>query len=237
MVASFLVLVLFLYYYHRKRCCKDHPLVTEWPILGMLPPFLGDLCHFQDLLTHALQTQGGTANFHGPSFTEINSLMTCDPMNAHHIMSKNFGNYVKGPEYRRIFRAFGEGALVADLDSQPLDVDLQDVFNRFSFDTISSVLLERDPKCLAVDFPEIAWERALNESEEFLLYRYVVPRSVWKLQRWLGIGPEKKMVKTIETFDQFLLGSIASKREGIRQRKEMKKKEDDDHDLLMVGRL
>ncbi|KAI9121360.1 hypothetical protein K1719_008393 [Acacia pycnantha] len=56
-----------------------------------------------------------------------------------------------------------------------------------------------------------------------------VPKSIWKLQRWLGIGPEKKMAEACEVFDNFLHESIASKREKLtKKHKEKDEKENDD---------
>ncbi|KAG5084652.1 hypothetical protein JHK82_052049 [Glycine max] len=94
-------------------------------------------------------------------------------------------------------------------------VDLQDVFNRFTFDNICSTIVGHDPKCLSIDFPEVAIERAFNESEESIFYRHTVPSSVWKFQKWLQIGQEKKMTEACKTFDEFIYSCIASKRQEL----------------------
>ncbi|XP_054801476.1 alkane hydroxylase MAH1-like [Prosopis cineraria] len=179
--------------------------------------------------------------------------MTCDPMNVHHMLSKNFVNYVKWPEFRETFKAFRDGIFTIDSDTwkchrvllhssfktrsfekslekiirdsvqsclvplidhverKGIEVDLQDMFNRFNFDTICSKIIGSDPKCLAIDFPEVACERAFNEAEEFIFYRDTVSKCFWKLKRWLRIGPKKKMAEACEVFDRFLHQSIASK--------------------------
>ncbi|KAK8469855.1 hypothetical protein PHAVU_004G006300 [Phaseolus vulgaris] len=92
-------------------------------------------------------------------------------------------------------------------------VDLQDIFNRFTFDNMCSTIVGHDPQCLSLDFPEVAIERAFNESEESIFYRHIVPRSVWRFQKWLQIGQEKKMTEACRTFDEFIYSRIASKRE------------------------
>ncbi|KAF5794329.1 putative cytochrome P450 superfamily [Helianthus annuus] len=38
-------------------------------------------------------------------------LFTTDPLDIHHILSKNFINYPKGDKFRRIFDALGDGIL------------------------------------------------------------------------------------------------------------------------------
>ncbi|XP_028764867.1 alkane hydroxylase MAH1-like [Neltuma alba] len=240
----------------------------------MLPPLLCNLWKVHDYVALALQKQAGTGNFIGPWFTQMNCVVTCDPMNVHYMFSKNFINFVKGPEFRKIFKAFGDGILTADSDMwkyqrtilhssfktrrfekfrekivrkkvescliplldhverQGIEVDVQDVFNRFNFDTICSIVLGFDPKSLTPDFQEVACMRAFNEVGEFIFYRHILPKSVWKLQRWLRIEAVKKRAEAFQTFDHFLRESIASKREKLSQNKEVISTEDEDDDLI-----
>ncbi|KAF7842854.1 alkane hydroxylase MAH1-like [Senna tora] len=250
----FAALAIFLFlYHHGSRRCKD-PIVKDWPIVGMLPQLLFNLWHIHDYVTPLLTNASRTTNFKGPWFSRMNYLVIADPMNIHYTMSKNFGNYIKGPEFREIFEPFGEGVLTMDsevwrysrellhsvfksrrferfmektvrnkldacllplldeVERQGVEVDLQEVFNRFNFDNISSIVLGFDPKSLAFDFPNVTCEKAFNEAEEFIFYRHIVPRPIWKFQKWLGVGPEKKMAEASATFDKFLRESIASNR-------------------------
>ena len=233
------------------------PLMIDWPFIGMLPEVLYHLRESHDFATVLLKRQGGTGEFRGPWFTNMDYLVTSDPMNVHHAMSKNFGNYIKGPVFREIFEAFGDGIFTADSESwksnrallhslfknknfelflektirkklknslfpvldhvekQGIEVDLQDVFNRFNFDIICSLILGSDPQCLSIEFPEVKSEKAFNEAEELIFYRHTMPRSIWKIQKWLRVGPEKKMAEACEVFDQFLHECIASKRKEL----------------------
>ncbi|XP_054803449.1 alkane hydroxylase MAH1-like [Prosopis cineraria] len=267
-IAGFAAFLFLLFHIHRRRCCRD-PLLPDWPLFGMLPPILKNLGQINDYATRVLRRNGGTGNFLGPWFTGMNYLATSDPTNVHHMMSKNFANYIKGPVFREIFEAFGDGIFTADSDSwkhhrallhslfktksfekllekivqkkmdkslvplldhverRGIEVDLQDVFNRLNFDIICSTILGSDPESLAIDFPEVACERAFNEAEEFIFYRHTVPISIWKLQRWLRIGPEKKMAEACEVFDRFLHESIASKREKLNKDNEKDRENDD----------
>ncbi|XP_061357527.1 alkane hydroxylase MAH1-like [Gastrolobium bilobum] len=252
-IAAFLC---FLCIFHRRRCSK-HPLLIDWPFLGMLPQLLCNLSRIHDFVTDILKRKGCTGEFTGPWFTKMNYMITCDPINVHHILSKNFDNYVKGSEFREIFQPFGHGIFTADSDTwrynrslfhslfkqrgfevflvktiqnkversllpildhvqrQGIVVDLQDVFNRFTFDNICSIVLGHDPNCLSIDFPEVECEKAFTEAEECIFYRHTVPKSVWKLQKWLQIGPEKKVTEACKTFDEFLYACIASKQEEL----------------------
>ncbi|KAJ1388320.1 Cytochrome P450 [Sesbania bispinosa] len=223
----------------------------------MLPQALLNLWRIYDFITDDLKSQGGTSEFKGPWFTNMDCIVTGDPMNVHHIMSKSFDNYVKGDEFREIFQAFGDGIFTADSETwkynrtlfhslfkqrsfevlqekiiqkkvqrtllpmldhvqqQGSVVDLQDVFNRFTFDNICSLVLGYDPNCLSIHFPEVACEKAFNQAEECIFYRHTVPMCVWKFQKWLQIGQEKKMTEACKVFDQFLYACIASKREEL----------------------
>jgi len=121
-----------------------------------------------------------------------------------------------------------------------LMVDLQDVFNRFTFDNICSIILGHDPNCLSNDFPEVACEKAFNQAEESIFYRHIVPACVWKLQSWLQIGEEKKMTKACKVFDQFLFSCIASKREELKKncnKNEINAESDDAHHVDLLTAL
>ncbi|KAL4374573.1 hypothetical protein AHAS_Ahas05G0195300 [Arachis hypogaea] len=62
----------------------------------------------------------------------MNCMVTSDPMNVHHIMSKSFDNYVKGgPEFREIFQAFGDG-----YDPKSLSIEFSLVEVEKAFDEI-----------------------------------------------------------------------------------------------------
>ncbi|KAF2317489.1 hypothetical protein GH714_022847 [Hevea brasiliensis] len=177
-------------------------------------------------------------------------------MNVHYVLSKNFPNYPKGPEFREIFEPLGDGIFNSDSDSWSIQrrifhsllvknkrfdlaveitlrqkilnglfpllenvsqVDMQDVFQRFTFDNICRLVLGFDPNSLSIEFPEIAYQKAFDDIEEIIIYRHALPASIWKLQRWLQIGNEKKFKKSWKIFDDFLEQCIIRKREQVGQ--------------------
>ncbi|XP_052117744.1 alkane hydroxylase MAH1-like [Arachis duranensis] len=261
-IASIIITILFvLHVLDRKRSCKD-PLFIDWPLFGMSLQLLYNLSQIHDFLANVLNRKGGTAEFMGPWFTNMNFLLSTDPMNAHHVFSKNFENYVKGPEFRDVFDVFGDAIIATDdlekwrymkslflslikhkgfdiffektiqnkvknsllpvLDHAWLQgtvLDLQDVFCRFTFDNTSLMVLGFDPKSLSLGFPTVEAEKAFDDIEKCLFYRQMVPKSVWKFQKWLQIGKEKKMVKARKVFDHFLYTQIASKLEELSKTK------------------
>lgn len=233
----------------------------------MLPAILCNVSNFHDYFTEALKHHGGTFQFKGPWFTNTNFIITSDPMNVHHVTSKNFGNYGKGIDFHEIFEILGGGIFNADSNQWKQDrtilhsllkresfeiflqqvikkklencllpflddaskasahVDLQDVFGRFTFDSTCTILFGFDPNCLPHKFThelsKIGYVEAIPVIEEAILYRHFIPKRVWKLQRWLQIGQEKKYKVAQEKLDQFMHECLAYSKSDEEQRRFM----------------
>ncbi|XP_021759086.1 alkane hydroxylase MAH1-like [Chenopodium quinoa] len=107
--------------------------------------------------------------------------------------------------------------LLDHVSKQGLVIDLQDLFYRFSLDTICTLVTGCDLGSLSIDWPHVPFANALDDAEEVILYRHFVPMSVWKFCRWLGVGNEKKYKKAWEILDDFVYKCIAKKREEKKQ--------------------
>ncbi|KAL7088295.1 hypothetical protein ACP275_13G119200 [Erythranthe tilingii] len=265
----FLLPAMVLFLVWRTKTQKKTSLPTNWPLVGMLPGILQNSHRIHDYATDILRESGGTFQFKFPAVFNMDMLVTCDPANIHHIFSRNFSNYPKGPEFRKIFEILGDGIFNADFELWELhrrttlsflnhtefysllessvwekvetgllpvlddliakqgannsEVDLQDVFQRLTFDNICKLVLDYDPCSLSVDMPYIPSEKAFNDAIEALLYRHVLPESVWKLLKWLELGKEKKLVEAWKAFDEFIYPLIPSTFEGGKR---------DDHNML-----
>ncbi|KAB1216201.1 Cytochrome P450 86B1 [Morella rubra] len=251
--------------------------ITNLPIVGMLPGLLCKAPHIHEYATQVLKKSGGTFVFKAPWFANMDFLVTCDPMNVRYISTKNFANYPKGPEFKKLFEPFGDGVLNSDTDSwrsyrklihslikrrefqlfqersmrkkvtqglfpvlehvsrQGTEVDLQDIFQRFTFDNTCLLVLGFDPNCLSIELPEVDYRTAFDLVEEAVFYRHIVPQSIWKFQKWLDIGEEKKLRRAMETLDHFLYQCISSKKEEFNKRKtkmEQVEKKDEEFELL-----
>lgn len=113
-----------------------------------------------------------------------------------------------------------EKGLIPVLDhasEQGLVIDLQELFYRFSLDTIYTLVVGYDLGSLSVDWPHVPFANALDDVEEVILYRHFVPMSVWKFFRWLGVGKENKHKKAWQILDDFIYKCIAKKREEMKQ--------------------
>jgi len=223
----------------------------------MIPGLLVEIHRVYDFITEILEVTNLTYPCTGPCFANLDMLVTVDPANIHHIMSSNFANYPKGPEFKKLFDILGDGIFNADSElwkdlrksaqsmmmnpefqkfslatslkklekglvplldhvaKEKLAVDLQDMFQRFTFDTTFVLATGYDPGCLSVEMPEVEFARALDDAEEAIFFRHVKPEIFWRLQGLLGLGDEKKMTKARSTLDRVCSKYIAIKRDEV----------------------
>ncbi|MCI04668.1 cytochrome P450 86B1-like [Trifolium medium] len=103
-----------------------------------------------------------------------------------------------------------ENCLLPFLDNvaeEGAQVDLQDAFNKFTFDNTCNVVFGFDPNCLPKKFNELrenSYQKSLRVLEEVTLNRHYIPTWLWKLQKWLNVGQEKKFKVATENIDRFL---------------------------------
>ncbi|EPS65366.1 hypothetical protein M569_09411 [Genlisea aurea] len=234
----------------RRNLKKPTAIPTNFPIVGMLPALLLNSHRVHDFITDILSEVGGTFEFKGPTFSNLDMVLTSDPSNVHHVFSRSFLKYPKGPDFRKMFGVLGDGIFNTDfavwevhrkatlgfvgdrefnglvegvvwgkvekgvfpvLDSFVESggfVDLQDVFQRMSFDGICRLVLGFDPESLAVGLPEIQCEKAFNDAFQAVFYRHLLPETVWRLQRRLGIGREAKLAAAEKALDEFIYPKV-----------------------------
>ncbi|XP_073029789.1 alkane hydroxylase MAH1-like [Primulina eburnea] len=253
---------------------KKRSVPTEWPVLGMLPGLLLNSARVHEFVTEILQESGGSLMFKGPWFSSMDMFITSDPADVHYILSKNYPNFSKGPEFKKIFDILGGGIFMAEHESwenqrrtimslmnqmgfQKLvasttwnkvekglvpilnhysemgnQVDLQELFQRLAFDSTCQVVLGDDPYSLCINLPHIPEEKAFADAEEAVLQRHTLPESLWKLQKWLQVGKEKKLSLAKELLDRFLSDRIARKCQKLNGVDQMVTYEKEDFDLL-----
>ncbi|KAF8109578.1 hypothetical protein N665_0094s0045 [Sinapis alba] len=95
-------------------------------------------------------------------------------------------------------------------------VDLQNVFQRFTFDTTFVLVTGFDPKTLSIGMPEDEYAKALDVVGEGILHRHVIPKFLWKLQKFIGSGQEKRTMEAGATFDRVSAKYILAKRKEVR---------------------
>ncbi|CAI0454999.1 unnamed protein product [Linum tenue] len=225
----------------------------------MLPALLCNATtNLHGFITRLVKESGGTFLFKGPCFANLDFVVTSDPMNAHHVFSKNFANYGKGEDFKAMFEElFGEGIVNSDgeswrfqrkdgfenyvmrtlhqkmegtlfrvlddacstrrLGTVHVEVDMQDVVSRFMFDNICMWVLGFDPGYLCVDrqLSTFSCGKAFDEIEEAVIYRHIVPRSIWEFQKRFGIGSEKKISQSTKVLDEFLYDVVKTKKQEL----------------------
>lgn len=92
-------------------------------------------------------------------------------------------------------------------------VDLQDLFKRFSLDTICRFSFGLDPKCLELSLPlsefAVAFDLASKLSAERAL---TVSPLVWKVKRMLNVGSERKLRESLTMINALAEEVIRTKR-------------------------
>ncbi|CAA0839465.1 cytochrome P450- family 96- subfamily A-polypeptide 1 [Striga hermonthica] len=110
-------------------------------------------------------------------------------------------------------------------------VDLQAVFNRYMLDATCLLATGFDLASLRVGFPESPLLDAMDDISEAVFCRHILPERVWKIQRWLGIGKEKKFTKACRVLNQILDGYVSNKYQLMRK-KNNNNQETGDFDVL-----
>ncbi|KAJ4828092.1 hypothetical protein Tsubulata_018964 [Turnera subulata] len=121
------------------------------------------------------------------------------------------------------------------VSQQGLVVDLQDLFQRFTFDATCLIVTGHDPGCLSISFPDVAFSKAVDVMEEAIFYRHILPQSIWKLLRRLDIGEEKKHKRAWQTIDLVIGEIISSKKEEVSKRLSDEKEMDDGRGIDLLA--
>ncbi|XP_065857642.1 cytochrome P450 94C1-like [Euphorbia lathyris] len=91
-------------------------------------------------------------------------------------------------------------------------IDLQDVFRRFSFDCICRFSFGVDPRCLEITLPVTDFAVAFDLASKLSAERAMaVSPVVWRIKRWLNLGTEKEMKESIKVIN-VLAGEVINQR-------------------------
>ncbi|KAK9134287.1 hypothetical protein Syun_013617 [Stephania yunnanensis] len=95
-------------------------------------------------------------------------------------------------------------------------LDFEDVFARFAFDSVSTVLFGRNPRSLSSSMTSHhPLAEALNKATKVIFYRHIMAGTWWKICRIFKFGIEKEMFKSLKVIDEHMTNYIATKREEI----------------------
>ncbi|CAM0903380.1 unnamed protein product [Alopecurus aequalis] len=91
-------------------------------------------------------------------------------------------------------------------------VDLQDLLLRLTFDNICGLAFGKDPETLARGLPENEFASSFDRATEATLNRFIFPECVWRCKKWLGLGMETTLTRSMAHVDQYLAAVIKTRK-------------------------
>ncbi|XP_010260184.1 PREDICTED: cytochrome P450 86B1-like [Nelumbo nucifera] len=96
-------------------------------------------------------------------------------------------------------------------------LDLEDVFMKFAFNSAYTTVLGRNPNLLSLSSATNEIAKAIDNGTEGVFHRHIMPRKLWKLLGWLGVGSEGRLARAQQIINHHLLEHISLKREEMRK--------------------
>ncbi|XP_007016155.2 PREDICTED: cytochrome P450 86A1 [Theobroma cacao] len=92
-------------------------------------------------------------------------------------------------------------------------VDLQELLLRLTFDNICGLTFGKDPETLSPDLPENPFAMAFDTATEATLYRLLYPGLLWRLEKILGIGAERRLKSSLQIVENYMNDAIEARKE------------------------
>ncbi|MQL97824.1 hypothetical protein Taro_030510 [Colocasia esculenta] len=118
-------------------------------------------------------------------------------------------------------------AQLAQPGAERMTIDMREVLQRFTFDVMCLLVFGVDVGSLSIDLPRVPFMDAVDNVVEASFLRFALPRSCWKLLRWLRMGPEKKLADSMEVVNDFINKFIASRKDEVSKTGHVGSKEPD----------
>nr|QWK52405.1 cytochrome P450 86A4 [Isatis tinctoria] len=106
----------------------------------------------------------------------------------------------------------------AQAKSEP--VDLQDLILRLTFDNICGLAFGKDTRTCAPGMPENGFASAFDQATEASLQRFILPEFLWKLKKWLGLGLEVSLSRSLGEIDGYLAKVINTRKQELMNQQE-----------------
>ncbi|KAI6702507.1 hypothetical protein NL676_011643 [Syzygium grande] len=117
----------------------------------------------------------------------------------------------------------------AELGAEP--VDLQDLLLRLTFDNICGLAFGKDPGTCAPGLPENSFASAFDRATEASLQRFILPEVMWRFKKWLRLGMEVGLSRSLMDIDEYLSKVIAARK--LELLSQQQKKDEHPHDDLL----
>ncbi|KAL5213891.1 hypothetical protein ABZP36_003043 [Zizania latifolia] len=102
--------------------------------------------------------------------------------------------------------------ILADATAAGAHVDLQDLLLRLTFDNICGLAFGKDPETLARGLPENDFASAFDSATEATLNRFILPEFLWRFKKWLGLGMETTLARSVQHVDRYLSAVIRARK-------------------------
>ena len=99
-------------------------------------------------------------------------------------------------------------------------VDLQDLVLRLTFDNICGLAFRKDTRTCAPGLPENGFASAFDRATEASLQRFILPEFLWKLKKWLGLGLEVSLNRSLGEIDGYLDAVINTRKQELLSQQE-----------------
>nr|BAC42067.1 unknown protein [Arabidopsis thaliana] len=99
-------------------------------------------------------------------------------------------------------------------------VDLQDLILRLTFDNICGLAFGKDTRTCAPGLPENGFASAFDRATEASLQRFIIPKFMWKLKKWLGLGLEVSLSRSLGEIDEYLAAVINTRKQELMSQQE-----------------
>lgn len=94
-------------------------------------------------------------------------------------------------------------------------VDLQDLLLRLTFDNICGLAFGKDPQTCAAGLPDNSFASAFDRATEASLQRFILPEILWKLKKWLRLGMEVSLSRSLNQLDEYLSDVIDTRKQEL----------------------
>ncbi|XP_021748207.1 cytochrome P450 86A8-like [Chenopodium quinoa] len=102
--------------------------------------------------------------------------------------------------------------------SEAKPVDMQDLMLRLTFDNICGLAFGGDPHTLVPGLPENGFANAFDRATEACLQRFVFTEIIWRLKKWLRLGLEVSLSRSLVKIDDYLSEVIDKRKEELMNR-------------------
>ncbi|XP_010522971.1 PREDICTED: cytochrome P450 86A2-like isoform X2 [Tarenaya hassleriana] len=94
-------------------------------------------------------------------------------------------------------------------------VDLQDLFLRLTFDNICGLAFGRETRTCSPGLPTNSFASAFDCATQASLQRFILPEFLWRLKKWLRLGLEVSLSRSLLEIDGYMADVITARKEEL----------------------